>query len=1139
MRIIDNVVHYSASDIASFLDCPHILTLDRLALEGRLDRPETDGYVRLIQDKGNRHELAYLEQLKASGSAVVEISNRGTLADRLAATSQALTAGPDIIYQAALKSDPFMGYADFLRKVDRPSRLGAYSYEVVDTKLSHKTKARYVIQLANYSRMLAEAQGFMPEHIHVVTGAPDDPEKSLRLDDYLHYYQHLETSFLETQTNQAETQPTPCTHCAVCTWKPVCKAHWISQDHLCQVANIRNRQIQKLETAGIRTLEQLALTEPDGGVADIQPETFRKLQRQASLQYRARQDGKPIYELLADDSASSRGFNRLPSPNPGDLFFDMEGDPLYEGGGLEYLFGVTYLDDGRLQFKTFWALNRNEEKAAFEAFMDFVTERLRTYPSAHIYHYAAYEQTALKKLMSRHGTREAQVDSLLRQKKLVDLYQVVKEGLQVSTENYSIKSLERFYLAEKRGGEVTQGGDSVVWFERYLGVIGDGSDKGNKKLLKDIEDYNKIDCDSTYYLREWLLSLTSHKANSPPAMDAALPEAVQPISEWEQRLQQYRQQLLRDIPDETVDLTDDQRLRLFVFRLLDFHRRADKPQWWKLYDRRDNATPEDLQEDSECLAGLRLVGSPTADGNHLIYTYRYPAQFSKLTTGSGCVRVDTLGSPPGNVLDLDEDNRLVRFRISRKQELPEALDITVSGPLNHKPLREGLCRFADALLEGKKVYSAVSGYLRRERPRIAGYASGTPIIDPAQPTLSQAIAAVTGLDHSHLFIQGPPGTGKTYTASHIILKLLQDGKKVGVTSNSHKAINNLLAGVEKVALAANFRFKGAKRSSSVDQRLEGSIIQDVAGNAFNWCDMDLVAGTAWLFAQFDQTLDYLFVDEAGQVAVANLVAMGLSAKNLVLLGDQMQLGQPIQGDHPGDSGQSTLEYLLRDEAVIPPDRGIFLKTTWRMHPDVCRFISKAVYEGQLESERSTWRQGLVLKEHADPVLIPTGIRFEAVSHRGCSQRSEEEAERVKAIYQSLLQQGYRDIEGNEHPMTPADILVLSPWNMQVNLLKRMLPVDARVGTVDKFQGQEAQVVIISMATSSGEELPRDMEFLFSRNRLNVSISRARALAILIANPELLNVNCSNTEQMALVNTMCWLKEVGSLDQAIAPSDNNL
>lgn len=1132
MRYVGETLYFSASDIANYLDCPHILTLDRQVLAGQLIRPTVDDYVGLIQTKGIRHELVYLEQLNASGMSVVEISDRGTLDDCLEATRQALAEGPDIIYQAALKSEPFMGYADFLRKVDRPSRLGAYSYEVVDTKLSHKTKARYIIQLANYSQMLAQLQGVMPEHIHVVTGAAEDPEKSFRLDDYLHYYQHLESGFLESQSVQAETRPTPCSHCAVCSWQTVCRQHWIEEDNLCQVANISNRQIHRLENAGIRTLAQLALAKPATPVPDIKSETFLKLQGQASLQYRARSEGKPCHALLPKDPAGSRGFARLPTPDPGDLFFDMEGDPLHEGGGLEYLFGVSYLDGGQLRFKAFWALSRAEEKSAFEAFMDFVTERLRAHPSAHVYHYAAYEQTALKKLMSSHGTREAEVDDLLRRQKLIDLYQVVREGLQVSAENYSIKSLEPFYLAEKRGGEVTQGGESVVWFERYLGVIGDDSDKGNRQLLRDIEDYNKLDCDSTYHLRQWLLSLKPRASAASPGPQADHVEPSPAVQEWEQRLENYRLDLLADIPDDAAELDPDQRLRLLVFQLLDFHRRADKPQWWKMFERRDNATLEDLLDDSECLAGLQLHAPPVPDGNYLIYTYRYPVQFTKLTTGSPCIRVDTGGTPPGSIVELDEDEGLVTFRVHRNKEMPASLAISAGGPLNHAVLRNAVCRLADALLAGQQRYPALFGYLRRDRPSFQGKEVTGSIIDPSLPPLPQAIAAMAKLKDSHLFIQGPPGTGKTYTASHIIVELLRNGKKIGVTSNSHKAINNLLAAVESVAKDEKFLFRGAKKSSGADQQLQGSIIQDVSSNEFNWSDMDLVAGTAWLFArpEFDQTLDYLFVDEAGQVAVANLMAMGLSARNLVLLGDQMQLGQPIQGSHPGDSGQSALEFLLGDEAVIAPDRGIFLDTTWRMHPDVCRFISEAVYQGQLRSEDSTRHQRLLLRDGADPDLMPTGIRFIPQSHQGCGQRSEEEALRVKALYENLLKQGFRDSAGREHDMTPDDILVLSPWNMQVNLLKRHLPDGARVGTVDKFQGQEAQTVIVSMATSSGEELPRDIEFLFSRNRLNVSISRARSLAIVIASPELLNVSCNTTEQMALVNTLCWLKDLGTRNE---------
>jgi len=254
------------------------------------------------------------------------------------------------------------------------------------------------------------------------------------------------------------------------------------------------------------------------------------------------------------------------------------------------------------------------------------------------------------------------------------------------------------------------------------------------------------------------------------------------------------------------------------------------------------------------------------------------------------------------------------------------------------------------------------------------------------------------------------------------------------------------------------------------------------------------------------------------------VAIGTSAKNIVLLGDQMQLSQPIQGVHPGRSGESSLEYLLDGAATIAPDAGIFLGTTWRMHPDVCRFISEAVYDGRLQPEPRNATQTLLLGADAHPALKPTGVEFLPADHDGCAQSSEEEAAVVSDLVESLLRQRYRDKFGKTHALDLDNILVVAPYNLQVKLLKKTLPAGARVGTVDKFQGQEAEVVLISMSTSSGEYLPRNIEFLFSKNRLNVAISRAKCLAIFIANPALMSIRCATPEQMALVNLMCWVRE---------------
>ena len=365
------------------------------------------------------------------------------------------------------------------------------------------------------------------------------------------------------------------------------------------------------------------------------------------------------------------------------------------------------------------------------------------------------------------------------------------------------------------------------------------------------------------------------------------------------------------------------------------------------------------------------------------------------------------------------------------------------------------------------------------------------------------------------------------------MELLRRGKRIGISSNSHKAINNLLAGIEKAAQREAVTFQGQKKcsASNPDSIYHGEMIESISGNGDMDPESDIIAGTAWLFAreEYDEVLDYLFIDEAGQVSLANLVAMGLSAKNIVLVGDQMQLGQPIQGAHPGDSGMSILDYLLDGEATIPADRGIFLGTTWRMHENVCRFISDAVYEGRLHPEAGTQNQALILSDSPHPALRPNGLRFIEAGHEGCSQKSEEEGRIVLELISSLLHQRYRDRDGHENPIEPKNILVVTPYNVQVNYLTSILPEGVQVGTVDKFQGQEAEVVIISMVTSGAEDLPRDIEFLYSKNRLNVAISRARTLAMIVANPNLLEIPCQTIEQLRLVNTLCWAMDYSKRD----------
>lgn len=1110
---------YSASDLVNFAACSHLTHLDLVNLETPLPKTADSDEMALIQGKGFEHEGRYLESLKTQHGTVIDLKQEG-ISDEIAFanTTKELHSGAQVLFQATFLRSPWVGHADFLVRVQTPSKLGNFSYEVVDTKLARSSHAKFLLQLCLYSEMLAEVQGVMPRHMYVVLG--DGRKETFLVADYLRYYRQLKRRFLLwTARADRDSYPERCDRCSMCRWRDLCTEQWESDDHLNRVAGITRVQMPRLRSAGISTMSALAEMPEQTQVLRIHPGTSNRLAHQAQLQVQSRKTGKPVFEVLP--LSSGKGFERLPTCSDGDLFFDMEGNPLEEGG-LEYLFGLYFFEGAEAVFKPFWAHSRADEKLAFQAFIDFVTSHLARWPLAHIYHYAPYEPTALKRLMSLHGTREDAVDNLLRQGKLVDLYAVVREGLRVGEPSYSIKSIERFYSAA-RTGDVKNAGASIVFYEQWKATK-------DAALLQAIEDYNKDDVVSTFELRQWLMSIRpggAALAGTAILDETPVREKSQAAMRAEEAMEQYRQILLGSLPTDRVTWTDEQRLQELMFLLLGFHRRTEKPVWWALFARQQ-ATDDDLLEDMEVIACLTQARPPvnTSGGWHCCY--HFPEQEFKLKTGDSCTIVESLMDIESVVID--EDKRTVTFQFP-SDEMPakSGLSIGTGKPIPTSGIQGAYRRFLDAYLAGTNKFSAGLDLLRRATPRVAGYTAGQPLIAQGENLLAGTVRVVTNLSDSYLFIQGPPGAGKTYTGSHVIVNLLKAGKTVAVTSNSHKAINNLLAAVEQVAASDGFSFKGVKKSSGPESCIGGTYIVDLKNTPDiikQVKEFSLVAGTAWLFssAKLEQKFDYLFVDEAGQVSLANLLAMSTCAKNLVLLGDQMQLGQPTQGVHPGESGHSTLDYLLHGEATVAPESGIFLSDTWRMHPDVCQFISDAVYDGRLQPEAKNTNQRLVLALDAHPALTPTGVKFLATEHDCCSQRCEVEAGAIRDLFQSLLGQRYVDRQGVEHAMGLTSILVVAPYNQQVNLLKRMLPEGARVGTVDKFQGQEAEAVLVSMTTSSGEYLPRDIEFLYSRNRLNVAVSRARCLAVVIASPSLLDVDCKTPEQMALVNTLCWIRD---------------
>ncbi|MEN3284723.1 MAG: hypothetical protein V7607_5863 [Solirubrobacteraceae bacterium] len=1125
MQVLHGTLVFSASDLTAYLACAHLTVLERSRAADTLRAPDVDlAEAEVSRRRGLEHEATYLAELRATGANVVEIAVEfDEPLSGVIATREAMHSGADVVFQGAFLDGGWQGFADFLVRVDDESDLGPFSYEPVDTKLARSVKPYHVLQLCLYAEQVAGVQGRRPTRAHVKLGTGE--LVTLRLAEYEAYYRRLKARFLRavSANGAAATYPWPVAHCGQCRWDERCTKQREADDHLTLVAWMRRDQAVKLEQGGIATLAQLAVADPMADVpAGMNRLTFATLRDQARLQHRQRTSGEPEFELLAHQP--DRGLALLPQPDPADVFFDMEGDPYVEGG-LEYLFGLVFERNGVWVFDARWAHDPSAERQAFEGVVDFLMERWRANPRMHVFHYAAYEETALKRLAQQYGTREEEVDDLLRAEVLVDLFRIVRQGLRISQPSYSIKALEIFYGRE-RTAAVKDAGGSIVEYERWL-------ESGEDAVLEGIARYNEEDCRSTLGLRNWLIERRSELVGVVGEDILWRTVAVKAMSEAQQgsiaETAEVRARLLEGLPDDLETEDPGERARVLLADLLDYHRREGKPVWWRFFERLE-MSEEQLLDDPECISRCRPEQPEPVrmEKQSAVYRLRFQPQEHRFRPGSEPVDPST-GDAAGEIVAIDREQGWLELKRGPRKHagvpLPKAL--IPGNPYRTTAQRQALQRVARSVLAGDRRYAALDDILGGFTPPVAGVARGAPLQGPSVE-VADAQAICRALDTSHLFVQGPPGSGKTYTGARMVLDLLRSGKRVGVAALSHKAIHKLLEEVEAAAERGE-RYRAFKRCSENGESEYRSKQDD--GWVENSDDMAdvldphtlLVAGTAWLFAreEMDATLDYLFIDEAGQISLADALAMGTSAHNLVLLGDPQQLPQVTQGTHPRGSGCSILEHLLGDAETIPPERGLFLERTYRMHPDVCDFISEVVYDGRLVSAPGCERQRV-----DSSGLSGTGLRTVLVDHKGNSQSSPEEAAAIAAEVNSLLDGGtWTDSKDTTHPLRAQDMMVVTPYNMQVATLMEALPPEVPVGTVDKFQGQEAPVVFFSMATSSGDELPHSLEFLFSRNRLNVALSRARCLSVLVASPRLLEVDCRTIEQMKLINALCRAVEL--------------
>lgn len=1131
VRLDNTTLILSPSDLTAHLACPRLTMLNRAVQLGAhpKPRPKDDPHLDLIRQRGLDHEAGYLDQLKAAhgNSHIVEIEHpQGSLdklAEAAARTEEAMRAGVQVIFQAAFCHDGWQGFADFLLRVERPSTLGDYSYEVTDTKLARTLKVEYVHQLAQYSLHVTRIQGTAPERAHVVLG--DGTQASFRLDDVLALHRRA-VRRLEAAVGGDGPVPEPerVSHCSLCSFEPECTAILRDRDDLTFVATLGRDQRRKLHDLGTYTLEALSRLPADAEHGALSETAFQRLRVQAELQRLTRDSGELQHRHLPAERA--RGYAILPEPSPGDIFFDIEGDPFAGERGLIYLWGWEELGaGGEPEYRILWAHDEGEEKAAFERFVDLVVARRAAFPDMHVYHYGSPEIAIPRRLADQYGTRIAEIDRLLRGEVFCDLYTVVRQGIQVGQESYSIKQLEPFYGFE-RTSEVRAGGGSIIAYERWI-------EAGEQEILDDLARYNHEDCSSTRRLRDWLLAMRDEAAAEQGVDFAALrfpePEEERPDPDWLAEVLAVQEQLEAGLPDDPAgDDADDAERRLLA-NLLFYYRREEKVPWWRYFELCD-MNAEQLEGERDAIAGLELDPGrpPVTIKQSTGYWMTFPPQEHKL--GLGDVYDPVTRRRTGTIVAL-EDERLLLKRGDSLADAPLPAAVIAGTPLDATQQRKAIVRVAQALLDGERDrYPAVHALLRRALPVVDGCEPGEPLVD-GDVTVEEAQRVALGLRDSCLAVQGPPGAGKTYTGARMIAAALADGLRVGVSATNHKAIHNLIAEVERVARAEGVALNGMHKSSDnshgSDYESELGLIASSTDNKdLDDDSLNLVSGTPWLFArpEHDGRFDLLFVDEAGQMSLADAVAIGTAARSVVLLGDQQQLPQVAQGTHPEGADASVLQHVVSGHDRIPAEQGLFLGITWRMHPGICEFISERFYERGLHSAPGCETQEVI----AGGALHGAGLRMLEVEHEDRSQSSPEEAAAIARVCEELLDGGRCVLrEDGGRALTAADIMVVAPYNLAVMEIARAVPEGVRVGTVDRFQGQEAPVVFYAMTCSSAEDAPRGLDFLFSPNRLNVAISRAQCLAVLVCSPRLLDAECRTLEQMRMVNHVCRYGEMAS------------
>lgn len=1170
----DRALVISASDVVNAARCEYqVLRIldERLGRSPKAQFP-TDEMLQRAARLGDEHERQVLASLHAQYADVVEIPEvtRPYTAETLTAahahTLEVLAGGADVVFQASFFDGAFHGRADFLVRTDQGQ------YAVWDSKLARRAKTEALLQLAAYADQLIAAGVPVAAAATLVLG--DHNHARFDLAEMLPVYTERRARLLDlTAAHRAQPDPVAWGDDSVliCGRCDFCAEQVRQHEDVLGVHRVSLPRRRTLRAQGIRTITELAHSDADPGTV------AHRLRDQARMQAgMVRADGQ--VQVLDDDGMRTLAYRvrpehilgRLPQPSAGDVFFDFEGDPLWQDErgvwGIEYLFGALEAPVAAAApvFRPFWAHSRAQEGRALDDFLEYLVQRRAQYPDMHVYHYANYEKAALRRLSLQHALGEEIVDDLLRAGVLVDLYDVVQGSLVLSSKSYGLKALEPLYMGDDlRTGDITEGGASVVAYANYCMARDNGQDQEAAQILDSIEDYNHYDCRSTLRLRDWLARLATERGVRLGEQPEQEPEELRevPALPEERAIEEHVRTRLAAAQQTGGELTPEDQGLAMVAAAVGYHRRERKQFWWGHYDRL-NSAPADWAQTRDVfvvesgqvrrpwvaegrraprrvveLTGTLADGSLVRPGDSMFRMYDRPLP-PGMDDGGRNLRSGVFGCEVEHVHVGAESARITVVEplgkdMTEYAQLPMAL--TPPAPVSTDALENALAQLAADVAAALPHVPAHPGLdlLVRRPPRLATLGALPPV---REGDYTEAIATATAdLDRSYLAVQGPPGSGKTYVGARVIARLVARGWKVGVVAQSHAVVENLLVAAIGAGVPPEQVAKPARGSREVPWRA-GTSNQHVSAALAESGGM-LIGGTAWTMtgkAVPPGALDLVVIDEAGQFSLANTLAVTRAASRLLLLGDPQQLPQVSQGNHPQPVDTSALGWLSPDTAVLPAHLGYFLARTWRMHPQLCQAVSALSYDGQLHPAPVTAQRHL---EGAEP-----GVECRFVAHTGNTTSSPEEAQEVLAQVRGHL--GLRWRAGTDapvHRLAQQDILVVAPYNAQVQLIRDTLDSaglqQVRAGTVDKFQGQQAPVVIVSTTVSAVQQAPRGMEFVLNRNRINVAVSRGLWRAVLVRSPDLTDALPHRPEQLADLGAfirLCQPTGVGTVD-AVTPA----